>query len=676
MRNMLTRFNRGCVLACGAAAVLLLGGCDRTDEVAQAIRDSAAKLEIVASVGNAPSASVTHRESVYREVISRLQGVSERGLRGQNAAAQLLLARAHAGLGEIEAEAVAERERRATNLLTPIRAAHNRWLVLNALADSLEQYDPSDDLAELERRVAEIDAEIGAARAHRRDVEQRVADLERRMREADERAEPHREREAALRAKSIDASATERAELFEEARKSRRLADAQDRIVAELAAEIALVRPQIDGAQTLIDGLNNRRALLVESRNQLRRYAEINAEQAAETRAEAAVVAEQIHRQLAELSGFRGEIPGMYDEALRAYDAAIGAARRAQRDSDGEGRIQASLTLAAHQHAKADVLAQRAGGQRPAVDTVRSLAATTPPLPEAGRVRGMAEAATEEHEASKAAAVEAYEEAKRLYEGSGARGEVRDRVERITRSLEAIAAGEFTAPVRAPAPPRTSDRPGREAPGDDGVAAVRRAVGEITGAVNAGRWSRLMELTHTTNQNERRFLEATAQLMEATERLDNACQDRFGQGFQTLLQQGGPAMAPLAMMFAGMAELGELQELGGIGADDFDITMDSADRATAVARGFPGVEPMRLVRVDGRWLLSAEELSQLGAENLETFGRLIGRLAPELDAVAGDTAAGRFQNPSQMLNNLQTRLMPILMELGGEMMPGMGPGGG
>src|SRR5690349_7533491 len=95
------------VLACGVAAGL--AGCD-DDSHQRAIDAASVRLDAFGVAGSAAVPTEKVRKDTYTAVISGLKDTAETGTPGQRAAANMLIARGHAGMGEIAAQNSAELE--------------------------------------------------------------------------------------------------------------------------------------------------------------------------------------------------------------------------------------------------------------------------------------------------------------------------------------------------------------------------------------------------------------------------------------------------------------------------------------------------------------------------------------------------------------------------------------
>ena len=123
--------------------------------------------------------SMTHRHCLPARVPSEPRSAAvDANQPGQAAAANMLVSRAHAGLGEIQANAHARVEAALLNQLAVIRAALGEWNALNSQAAGFETYDAEADVRSLQSQMTERQSELGQAQQASRAAVDAIAALE------------------------------------------------------------------------------------------------------------------------------------------------------------------------------------------------------------------------------------------------------------------------------------------------------------------------------------------------------------------------------------------------------------------------------------------------------------------------------------------------------------------
>src|SRR5262249_42904806 len=111
-------------------------------------------------------------------VIGSLQNVSRDGTPSQAAAASILIAQSQSGLGEPAAAHANELERSVLNLLGGLRSRVGQYLTQSAGASAAASYDPSKELAEIEKADKEKADEIKSQQAKKAEIDKQAADLQ------------------------------------------------------------------------------------------------------------------------------------------------------------------------------------------------------------------------------------------------------------------------------------------------------------------------------------------------------------------------------------------------------------------------------------------------------------------------------------------------------------------
>ncbi|MGQ0627319.1 MAG: hypothetical protein ACT4PL_04365, partial [Phycisphaerales bacterium] len=224
------------------AGTLALAGCERPDPVASDLRKAADALDAlhVSVVGVATvndEVSAKRHEQTLAAVLGDASKHVNASLSGQAASAQLLQARASAGLGELGAERVNAFESVALDAVHAARGGLDIWLTQTTRAAALETYTPAKEFKEIDEQLATVDESIANATEAKARASARIADLEKRSQGLLAQAKVERTKAGELTVRAAKVSATEGLSLVEDAAKITRAADSLERQASDLAAD-------------------------------------------------------------------------------------------------------------------------------------------------------------------------------------------------------------------------------------------------------------------------------------------------------------------------------------------------------------------------------------------------------------------------------------------------------
>lgn len=649
------------VLAAGTTSGL--AGCDGTSEASEAVRTAALEMQTLSLGGANPIPGRDYRVESYQRIAAKLRPHTTGGSAGTTAAANLLLARAQAGLGGVQAEELAEAERRTLTSVTGLWAMLDRYLGEQVSAEALEQYDPTPELADLDKQIRAKEEDTARVIQQKQALERELAELEARAAAESEKARAQRLQETKLRQRAANLRAVEQAQLIEQANEHKRQADAHDKEASLLRAQIAQRQPEVREFDALIARLTDQRGLLDEAKKEVQAFANSTRDRAKAARAEAENVAKNIRNALEELKKLRAEIPELADKTLQSYSAAVSAANAAARGSDlsAETRAQAKLTAAASTHARADILALRAEGATVYAKLVRALADAEPPLPNAAELRQLADGEEQKALDLKEEAEKALAEATEAYANAGGRGEAQERLQRLTEELKKIA--DIRSGKRAPeviadasATPGSGDagEPAAAAAGD-AEAEIREALRAMAEAGKSGDMSAIDRFIHAGGPAEQEMLAAMQKVMAAFTKLDQACKDKFGKSMNESVAAGTGGMPGMMPEFD---------------ADSLQISVVSPT-AAVVSGAAPG-RTLSVVKVEGAWKLDLASLMGAMGPAAEGMKKAAEPMAAAIERVAADVQAGKYMSVDDVMGALAMQVMPVIMQ---QMQGGQGGGG-
>jgi hypothetical protein len=648
---------RRVLLALWSGVGLALSGCDGGDSVEQAIARAAVDLSALSPNG-APAASDQLKETVYKRVLTTLQGQAGKGTPSQNSAAFVLLSKAQTGLAAFPAAGAATIERGCQHTQRQLRTVLDQWQTLSAQGSALASYDPAPELNELARQVQEREASIKREQARKAEVDARVADLRNQAASKAAEAKGKRQEEGRIQQRMSGVSAVEGEALLRQAVAVRRQADALDGEAADLTARAAQVAPQSDQIQLEIDRLTAQRGLLLKARDEVNLRAKEIGERASVARDEARKAADSIAALTAELEKARQGLT--YDDAVRQYETAAGTAKKASTEPGTRGSAELASGIA--QQSLGDVYWSQAHGLAQHAALYDALANARPPLPDATQYKARHDEAQRALQAALEGATNAYSAAAAAYKNAGGSPQVKERLEavikRLSVSVKATSDGKKdlmaelgltdTVPESAPA---GSD------PAGAGTAEADQTTpaGTIQLAINYSRekrWNDLAGLFYFPSEQDRGVFTQVMTLAPKMDRLNEACKARFGSGLDGLGANMG-----------GIGEMG----LGGLedfSASDFAVTV-TGDTATAMPRGGAG-QSLNLRQVAGKWLLDFELPSMTGGQNggatAAMMAAMMGPMGQAVDELTAEVQAGKYGSIQDVIAALGQKMQAAMMK--------------
>lgn len=649
-----------CSLALGMTA---LTGCEPEDPTRAAVRSGARDLRALAGGGPAPAPADMQRET-YTKVAAAVQPVA--GTEGSASAAGLILAQAQSGLSEGPAAEALRLERESLNRLTVLRATFDQWLSHTVAAQAAAAYDPSAQIEEYRSAAAALDPRIAEQRTQKDQVEAQIADLRSRAKSKADEGQALALRYAEMRERSLTMTATQAEGLIREANLIKRQGDALTNDGQRLTAEADLLQPQAVELGLLTAQLENQKASVERALKELEAQREASRAEAATAGAASAQAAESIKSELDALRTLRsGPLAEAYASALQNLSTSGASARKAATSAAAQSKLGGG---SASQGA-GDLHLIAAGGHRQVAVFLESIAGATPAFPDATAVAQAAKEARDAEKASLESAKAAYEQARDAFSGVSARGEIKDRLTRLSETLDLVArwaggeAVDLSAAARPPEPaeeaPAEQPAPDQApAPAADDESAIRAILAASIEGQRAGDMSAFRSMMHAASPDEQAFIDASIDSQEAIARLDNATKARFQGSFVEALARNPMAGQAASTITAALNTT----------ADDYQITING-DSAVASAPNIP--IPVTFARIDGQWKATVD-LSQIPPE---ARGMTLGIMQASAEAARGaqaDLEAGSLQSADAVVNAFMLKLQPAIMRL----MQQQGGGGG
>ncbi len=397
------------VLSVGAACLI---GCEpEKDELSQAMDKARAELGAIHTSGGR-AAPDELREEVYGRVISSLKSKQNAGSEGSKGAAGLMMSEAQRGLAEIASGRARAADSKVTYLMSGVLSQLSVYRKQTTLSESLSAYDPAGDIegyqAQIDLNTGQVETLSGEIASLEKDMELKRAFVATKL----DAAKASRAQSSEVRGRLMDAVASGRVALAEEAVSFQRTADSFEREGALAEIEASEYEPKIESVRREILLLRGRRKALEEGIERARGAASRWGEQAKSAKRDADRAGREVSEALNEIASlYEKEVSVQYTAALEKLEEASSSARKARGDREAKqaaeaaiGHAQASIQI---EHAQA---AARLAGfideavRSPSPSGVRSMRSM------AGKLRGTSGEMLE-------GAGQAYEQAEQAYSG-------------------------------------------------------------------------------------------------------------------------------------------------------------------------------------------------------------------------------------------------------------------
>ncbi len=422
------------------AGLAIAAGCDESGTSEQITSAQAKLLSVTAGGVSAPAES---RRKTYQAVVSDLQSASSEyeGVARETAAS--LMGEAQTGLAQLELSEALTPAGEVATLLASARVAAAEFASQSAIAAVMRSGDSGADLDRIAGESERVAQEMEESRLNREGLVGQVAQLNARQQEQREQATTIRQQEAALRQQAIRASASERAELTEQAYRLARRAAEFERAASDLQAQADVLLPEVRNAEIREQQLKTLGAQLQATRKSIEdeRARRLENSSTAQRVADAAGArAEELLGQIE--TALSERFTPAVDQAISAYGRAVATLRPAKN----------GLALAAAQQGLADTYRLRASTLGQAVSTLNHIASLDSAPTIADRAGGLAAELTETIETAEESAAKAYADAASSLRNGASRvsGDTRTRVNEAVASLEALAASIRGEDVAAP----------------------------------------------------------------------------------------------------------------------------------------------------------------------------------------------------------------------------------
>lgn len=633
-----------------------LTACSRDDSAQKTIDDAARIVSALTGAGGQSNPSTEARLKDLNALVVLLKPLAAKGDPQHSPAASLILSRATSALADIDSARAVELHRSAQLKSQAIRSSLETWLLQSSRAEARERFNPTEQLAAIDREAKVIDAEQARTQQAKSAAESAVSDLLAKAQGLVAESRTLRDQATAQREQASRGTATAGLPILEAAVAVQRRADALEVQAAELRNQAAAGQPAVDQAARDLERLARQRESLRVASAAITRQVEQGRREAEEARKLASAAAAAIAADTKSLSTFiTDEFTPVVDKAVKGYQEAAGAARKAS--SAGSAAGDAKITAAAATQNAADALLLKARAIEDALALLNALAVAKPALPDAAAFA--AQATTEK--ASFTAVLEeartAFREARDAFEGSGARGEeAQARMTTLLNTLNAVIEGKgrLSAPPAEATPTDAAPTDGQPAAAGDPVAIVTQMMTDADAALRAGDTDKLRSFYLLDTPEQEEFFKLSTAGNTAQIALSAATKEKLGK--------------TLAEIAADDPRLGQVT---GPGLDPalFNIAAEPDGRVAITFKAAPIA--WHAIQKDGQWKFQGI-LPNVPPQAVPILFATARAMPPVLDSVTADVRSGSIDS----IDNLKTQLMERVMKAMTEAMNAQRPAGG
>ena len=333
-----------------------LAGCSRSDDAKAAVKQAGRSFTSIA-VGDSTAAR-PFAEKTYRETendVSQYAGPES----GFSQAAAVTVAISKLGQASLYSLDASAAETTALHKARVIRGMINEWLVMNAIAQAAGQFDPSQEIAEIDKiinlrkdDIKQYSAQLDQIDSQIKQIEQVIADLR-------EKSDSERNEAGGLELQMPRVSATEAARIAERVREHTLRADQFELEAIRNEGVVGQLRPGAREVQLNVEKANSQIALLESARNELNERSTLSKQDAQEAANATAESTKRIQDAANDYAQYRSsEVESANQKAISTTRASISALR----DANSKLKDVSSLTKASAQQTLAECYSRQAIG--------------------------------------------------------------------------------------------------------------------------------------------------------------------------------------------------------------------------------------------------------------------------------------------------------------------------
>lgn len=635
-RNSQTARLRLCaamVLVCGG--LMGLSGCDSRTESDRILAQAGDVINAINIQGANPAPSIKRRGDELRALITKLKPVVDAKDPITAGAGQVMLARAYGGLGELAAKLAADEERQFLNQINVVRAKLDQWISQHAVAASLNVYDPTKDLADLDAQMSKQAEEVAKLKDDLAKQEAQVAKIRAQAVALKAESATVRQQETVVRARGENLSQTARADVIREAVDVSRRADGLERQAGETEALAEKEAPLVVEIKSQIERVNRQNDSLQKAKKDIQERAAAARQQSADATAEANKVGGEIATALTALNAKREAADGPTQEAIKQFTLGASTAKSASAGAGSDAAGAASASSAMFQQSLGDTHATRARSLSVHASVLEALATATPPLPAAGELSAKAQKAREEAKVARESAVAAYKAAKSAYEGARAKGALKARYEELGKALEELE--KEPVALKAAEPGTGGDGASTLTP--EQAKAVEDEVRAAVDAASANEAS-LQAFVMLKGEVAEKLTASLAPCNASMKLLDEAVMSKFGKSMRELFATSSDdSIRAMPIPTSDVGGKIMVMEFKPTQLKSAKITVKSATEATlaGTTRAWP------VSKQDGRWTLHYEFPGDY-APMIEPMTKAFEKLKVDIDDVTAKITDGTISS--------------------------------
>lgn len=346
------------LIAGSACSVLLISGCGGESEAEASVKKAGRSFNVVA-VGDA-NATPTKSEEYYRNAEQALAAHAGDSDEFAEAAA-VGVAMAKRGQASLASRDAVQAESEALNRARIIRGMINEWLTLSAIAEAAGQFDPSDDVAELNSIIEIRQDDIANYKREMESINTEIANHESKIADLRAKSSDQRNQAGGIELQIPRVSAQEGAKLAEQVREFTLRADQYDLEATRIEGIVAQLRPGAQEVQLNVEKADAQIKLLGDAIEELRDRAAKSQSDAAEARTGANNALSRINDAVSEYQDFRdSNVESAHSKAISLIRAAISASR----DARDAVKNVAAINKADAQQMLAEFQMRQANGER------------------------------------------------------------------------------------------------------------------------------------------------------------------------------------------------------------------------------------------------------------------------------------------------------------------------
>ncbi|MDF1810160.1 MAG: hypothetical protein P1U42_10745 [Phycisphaerales bacterium] len=425
-----TALRRGITITSISMLIALSGlaGCSKSDDAQAAVKQAGRSFTSIAAGDS--TAARPFNEQTYKETEDLVAGFagSENGFAE---AAAVTLAISKLGQASLASQDASTAETAALHEARVIRGMINEWLTMNAIALAADQFDPSQEIAEIDKiiKLREDDIQHHTTLFDR--INSEIAEIDSIIADLSAKSDEERNVAGGLELQMPRVSATEAAQIAERVREHTLRADQFELEAMRNEGVVGQLRPGAREIQLNVEKANSQITLLRAARNELNDRAQTSRNNARDAEQATNESTNRINDAVAQYAQLRSnEVESANQKAISTTRASISALR----DANSALKEISSLTKASAQQTLAECYSRQAIGFGEEAILYHALAEAGIQGDWTSRVESARASQAEAHEASQ----DAYQGAASALRGARIRGDEGDKIEATAARLDLL----------------------------------------------------------------------------------------------------------------------------------------------------------------------------------------------------------------------------------------------